>query len=224
MVELHFPLRGEQIPADHGYKLFAGLSRLLPMLHANDCGVRIGPVRGAYLGRGILKLEPRRSRLQIRLSAEEIPTMLSLAGASVDLGDAAITLGIPQVYPLIPAPNLIARMVVIKASSPLSDPTDRRSRDRAATKRYLEPGAFLEAVRQVLKRRDILGIADLPIHESGDRAGQPRRHILQVRGKLIVGFTVLVQGLTADESIRLQEESLGGKSKMGCGFFVPAGS
>jgi CRISPR-associated protein Cas6 len=43
---------------------------------------------------------------------------------------------------------------------------------------------------------------------------------MRIHGKTIVGFTVLVQGLTAGESIQLQEEGLGGRGKMGCGFFV----
>jgi CRISPR-associated protein Cas6 len=58
------------------------------------------------------------------------------------------------------------------------------------------------------------------LHETGPRAGQPRRHVIRIHGKAIVGFSVLVQGLTAEESIRLQEEGIGGRGKMGCGFFV----
>jgi CRISPR-associated protein Cas6 len=46
--------------------------------------------------------------------------------------------------------------------------------------------------------------------------------VLRIRDRTIVGFSVLVQGLTAEESVQLQEEGIGGRGKMGCGFFLPA--
>jgi CRISPR-associated endonuclease/helicase Cas3 len=223
-VDLHFPVLGTAIPADHGYELYAGVSRLVPALHGEQCRLRIGPIRGSYIGKGMLQLMPNVSKLRLRLPAESIPLALPLAGKPFTIGGHKLRLGVPQVRALIAAPNLIARLVVMKASSPLRDPADKNSRDRAATKRYLEPAGFLEAVRQELARRGIHGQADLPVHGAGPRAGQPCRHVLRIRGKTIVGFSVLVQGLTAHESVRLQEEGIGGRGKMGCGFFVAARS
>lgn len=219
MIDLHYTVQGATLAADHGYALYAALSRLLPELHSPDCKIRIGPIRGTYIGQGLLQLDPRFSRLRLRLQADAIPLVLPLAGKALTLGDHRIRLGVPQVRALIPAPNLVARLVVIKASSPRADPADKTSRDRAATKRYLVPAQFLEAVRAELKRRDIGAQADLPVHDTGPRAGEPRRHVLRVHGKTIVGFSVLVQGLTAEESIRVQEEGIGGRGRMGCGFF-----
>jgi len=40
-----------------------------------------------------------------------------------------------------------------------------------------------------------------------------------VHGKQVVGYPVLVSELTPEESILLQENGLGGRRKMGCGFF-----
>lgn len=219
-VELHFPVLGTNLPSDHGYDLYGAVSRLVPELHAVGCKVRIGPIRGVYAGRGMLHVDPRLSRLRIRVPAEAIPLVLPLAGKPLSLNGHHLRVGVPQVRALVPAPSLIARTVIIKASSPRHDPAEKGSRDRAATKRYLEPGEFLEAARRDLARREIHAQADLPLHETGTRAGQPRRHILRIHRKTIIGFTVMVQGLTAEESIRLQEEGVGGRGKMGCGFFV----
>lgn len=221
MIDLHYTIQGTNLPADHGYALYAALSRLAPELHAPTCNLRIGPIRGTYIGRGLLQLDPRFSRLRLRLPADAIPLVLPLAGKALVLGEHKIRLGVPQVRALIPAPNLVARLVVIKASSPRVNPNDKASRDRAATKRYLDPAQFLEAVRADLKRRNIGAQADLPVHDTGPRTGEPRRHVLRVHGKTIVGFLVLVQGLTAEESVRVQEEGIGGRSKLGCGFFGP---
>jgi CRISPR-associated protein Cas6 len=46
-----------------------------------------------------------------------------------------------------------------------------------------------------------------------------KRRTFQVHGKQVVGYSVLVSELTAEESIRLQENGLGGRRKMGCGVF-----
>jgi len=46
-----------------------------------------------------------------------------------------------------------------------------------------------------------------------------KRRTFQVHGKQVVGYEVLVTELTAPESISLQEQGLGGRRKMGCGFF-----
>lgn len=46
-----------------------------------------------------------------------------------------------------------------------------------------------------------------------------RRRTFEVHGKQVVGYSMLVSELTAMESIVLQEEGLGGRRKMGCGFF-----
>jgi CRISPR-associated protein Cas6 len=46
-----------------------------------------------------------------------------------------------------------------------------------------------------------------------------RRRTFLVHGKQLVGYEVLVTEITASDSIRLQEKGLGGRRKMGCGFF-----
>lgn len=220
-VELHFPVLGEALPTDHGYALYAGLSWVAPALHGRDAPVAVSPVLGQYTGAGLLRLDPRRSRLRLRLPAELIPSCLALAGKPLDVAGHKIRLGVPQVRPLLPAPNLIARLVIIKASSPRSDPADARSRDRLRTRRYLEPGPFLAACRQQLDALGVAGEAGIPLIRHGPRAGEPRRRVLRIKDKQVVGFAVQITGLTAEESIKVQERGIGGRRKMGCGFFVP---
>ena len=45
--------------------------------------------------------------------------------------------------------------------------------------------------------------------------------MLRIKGKRVIGYALQVAGLTAEESVRLQELGLGGRTRMGCGFFVP---
>lgn len=76
-------------------------------------------------------------------------------------------------------------------------------------KGFMEPGAFLEAARRQLSESGIG--ADLHL---GDR------RTLRVKDKQVVGFEVMATGLSAGDSIKLQETGIGGRRRMGCGVFV----
>lgn len=47
------------------------------------------------------------------------------------------------------------------------------------------------------------------------------RRVVRIHHKKVIGHELLVSELSPDESIRLQEEGLGGRRKMGCGVFFP---
>jgi CRISPR-associated protein Cas6 len=199
MVDLHFPVVGTSLASDHGYDLYAALARLVPRLHEESCKIRIGPIRGTYTGNGTLHLDTRYSRLRLRLTTDEIPLVLQLAGKSVDVGSHRMRLGLPLVRNLVPAPNLVARLVTIKG--------------------FTEPGPFLDAARRQLVALGSAGEPGIPQVTQGAHAGQPRRRVLRVSDRRVVGFPLIVSGLTAEESVRLQESGLGGRGKMGCGWF-----
>lgn len=203
MIQLSFPVLGSALPADHGYPLYAGVARQIPALHGQEIPVFIGPIQGQYAGNGLINLETRRSWLRLRLPVENIPQLLPLAGKRLEVDGHPIRLGVPQVRSLIPAASLIARLVLIK------------TKDRAT-----DPDSFLAAARRQLADLDIQGEAAIPLVCQGPHAGQPRRRILRLKDKRVVGYSLQVTALTAEESLRLQEHGLGGRKKMGCGFFV----
>ena len=77
-------------------------------------------------------------------------------------------------------------------------------------KGFTEPEAFTDAV---CRKLDELGIR-------GEIVVGPRR-ILKVGTHTIVGFGLALHELSDDASMQLQEQSLGGRRKMGCGYFNP---
>lgn len=193
VIDLFFPVQGHSIPVDHGYALYASLSRQIesdtdPWLHQSH-EIGLHPIRGRYTGAGRLTLTPN-SRMGIRLPAGLLPRCLLLAGKTLQLGDDRIRIGIPQPAALIPAPNLYAHLV-----------TTKNGQDEA---RFDE-----EIARQLAA----LGVQGRP--QRG-----PRR-TFRIKEKRVVAHTLLVTELTAEESIRLQEAGLGGRRKLGCGVFVP---
>jgi CRISPR-associated protein Cas6 len=197
-VDLHFPVLGTSLAIDHGYDLYAALARLVPRLHEESCKIRIGPIPGTYAGNGLLHLDVRFSRVRIRLAVDDVPPILQLAGKGLEVGGHRVRLGVPQVRSLVSTPNLVARLVTIKG--------------------FTESGPFLDAVSRQLIALGISAEPRIPQVADGPRAGQPRRCILRVRNKRVVGFPLIVSRLTVADSVRLQESGLGGRGKMGCGF------
>jgi len=190
-IDVAFPLRGDSLPVDHGYGLYATLSRIPvtgPWLHQTD-RVAVHPVRGHYTGNGLLKLTTH-SRLRLRLPAASLPHALPLAGKNVEIDGHRLHIGVPQTTLLSPTTALYAHRV-----------TTRNGQDEER---------FDNEIRHQLETLGIQG-----------KATRGQRRVFRIKGKTVVGHTLLVSELTAEESIRLQEAGLGGRRKMGCGVFVP---
>jgi CRISPR-associated protein Cas6 len=200
-LDLSFPIKGGHVPADHSYLLYAALSHIVRDFHDGHTGVRFSPVTGTKGERGLLDVQPW-SRLRVRLPADRITAALSLSGQNIQLGKThAIQLGTPTIAALVPAPTLGAKVVTFKHST--------------------EPDQFLRQARVRLDELGIAGEPSVPLVEEGPHAGEPRRRIVRIKNQSIVGFALLVTGLSAEESLRLQEEGLGGRCRIGCGFFLP---
>jgi CRISPR-associated protein Cas6 len=186
------------LPADHGYLLYSAVSRALPEAHQTD-GYGIHPIRGRQLGGRTLQLT-QHSRLVIRTDADQIARFLPLAGRALQMLDRTLRIGVPQVRSLVPAAALRSRLVTIKLAEAVSEP------NVAARE------AFCAAFGRQLAA---LGIC------SGARLSLGKRRTLRIKDKEVVGYEVLVGGLTPEESTTLQEHGLGGRRHMGCGVFVP---
>ncbi len=196
-VDLCFPVMGGQIPADHGYLLYSAVSRLLSAAHQADA-YGIHPIRGRQLGGRTLQLTEH-SRLVIRTDAEQLARFLPLAGKQLCLLNRMLRMGVPKVRSLVPAPALRSRLVTIKLPDVAAQPADAAIETfRAASLRKLgELGISTEAKLSLGKRRT-----------------------LRIKDKEVVGYEVIIEGLSAAESIAVQEHGLGGRRRMGCGLFV----
>jgi CRISPR-associated protein Cas6 len=198
-IDLAFELVGSTIPLDHGYILFSALCRVVPHMHG-DRRVGVHPIRGRQSAPGALGLTDR-SRLRLRLPSEQIAPYIALAGKKLDLEGHHLQVGIPQVESLTPTANLAARLVTFRHA--------------------LTPDAIEENVRRELARLEIAGTPRLvPSTRPGWR-GQPVRRVLRIKDHRVIGYALRVSGLADAESVRLQEEGLGGRRRMGCGVFVP---
>lgn len=111
MVDLVFPVRGPEVPLDHGYPLFSALASRVPGLHERrDVGVFT--LRGQSLAGDRLGLAP--GALRIRCPAEAIPLFLGLTGLGLSVAGRHLTVGAPTASALAPVPELSARLVTFK--------------------------------------------------------------------------------------------------------------
>ena len=156
-------------------------------------GLGIHTFRGTPLPDGTLLVDPHRTKLRLRLNSEDIPTALGLAGSSLDILGSRFSLGVPEVHPLTSHKALWSRIVTLKFDTTEGDAA------RLQLAIHLEaayPGAMW-AIR--------------------------RPRTIRIHGKQILGFETLGEGFSPDESLRLQEEGIGGRRKFGCGLFVGVG-
>lgn len=205
-VDISFPLTGDRVPRDHGYALYGALSRAVPALHGASW-LAVHPLGGKLVDKSTLALS-KAARLRLRMPVERIGEVMPLVGASLEVNGAAIRLGAPSVHPLAPSASLDSRLVIVKLTAvPTRDHPElaRRSLDRPAMNSRVE--------RELTRQLEKLNIAIRP-----ELRGHGR---MIVGGRSVIGYSVRVQGLDADASLRLQEHGLGGKRRMGCGVFRP---
>ena len=187
----------ESLPADHGYALYGALSRVLPAIHREN-GIAIHPIRGRQVGERRMVLVPS-SRLVLRTLASRIPELIPLAGASISLRGVRITIGVPEIRVLSPAPVLRSRLVVIKQAT-------------AASAADVNAGNFKAAARRQLNSLGVSPQVQLTVG---------KRRTLRLKQKEVVGYEVILNGLAPSESLAVQAEGIGGRRHMGCGVFVP---
>jgi CRISPR-associated protein Cas6 len=199
VIDLSFVLVGSTIPLDHGYCLFASLCRIVPELHG-DRRIGVHPIRGRQSAPGVLSLTER-SRLKVRLAPEGVAPYIAIAGQELDLDGHRVHVGIPRVEALVPAANLAARLVTFHHA--------------------MDAESFEADVRRELARMKIAGEPHLIPGNHSKYPGQPIRRVMRIKERRMVAYPLHLVGLTAKESIRLQEEGLGGRRRMGCGVFTP---
>jgi CRISPR-associated protein Cas6 len=187
-IELRFPVIGNGLPSDHGYALYSAISRLIPEAHQADW-LAVETVPGTARGDGAIHINER-ARLRMRMPQDRLPVMLKLAGKRLDVDGYAVRLSSPQTFLLRPSSALYARCVTIK--------------------KFMEPEAFLEAVRRKLDEMEVNAEPEIG----------PRR-AFRVGSHTIVGFGLTLRELQDEASLLIQERGIGGRRHMGCGFFLP---
>jgi CRISPR-associated protein Cas6 len=235
-IDLRFPLRGSTIRADHAYLLYGAVSTQCPDLHGEEnerkSGLKdafapailgIHTVAGQLIGARRLRLK-RSSALTLRLPSDKIGAYLVLAGKTLRIGNDSVTTGVPQIEVLKPVSFLQARLICIKGA------TTPQLMLEKATKHILSMGLTSPEIQIGIPlpksadshdgRQGSRVIRDTTGRDGSKGIDQSVRRTLRINGKEIIGFPIEVSGLSAEDSIRLQEQGLGGRRHFGCGIFT----
>jgi CRISPR-associated protein Cas6 len=207
-LEIQFSLRGKTLPADHGYSIYSAIKKTL-QTSENDSipkdlppEVRLCSVPGIPDRAGMIYLN-RGSKLRLRCPSQEMQTWYRLLQNQVlDIQGHLIRLVQPRITLPETSDKLMARLVTFKLSAI----------DHADVPRY-----FLESCQKGLDKLEIKGKAFIPSDADGNLA----RRTLQVKDKKILGYGVAIEGLSPDDSLKLQWHGLGGRQHFGCGWFYP---
>ena len=199
LLEANFPIQpGSLISSMHGYSLYSALKKKIPWF--GDCLVTsVSSIAGIKNGKKQIETQEF-SRLCIRTPLSKASSLYSLAGQTLSIGQGEISLKIPTIAPLTPKSTLKARIVVIHLFPREADPP---------------PDKFLAVATRQLQERGIKGKVSILLNQ-----GALDRKVLIVKGKRNIGFGVQVTGLSEEDSLKLKTLGLGGRTKMGAGFFV----
>jgi CRISPR-associated protein Cas6 len=180
------------IPVDHGYLLYAALSRRLPYLH-ESLELGIHSIRGRQVGNRQSKLQDF-SRVTLRADVDSLRHLIPLSGSQISLAGTTLLLGVPELKQLEPVGELRSRLVVIKLSHSPKVPEDAF---RLSLLRQLE-------ALEVTAPEVVIG----------------QRCTMQIKGREIVGYEVCLNALSPEDSVKIQEHGLGGRHRMGAGLFT----
>ncbi|MGF1535575.1 MAG: type I-MYXAN CRISPR-associated protein Cas6/Cmx6 [Elainellaceae cyanobacterium] len=209
-LEVQFALSGKTLPADHGYALYSAVKQILQAKQADapeeealfPPEVLLSSIPGVPDRDGLIYLT-RGSRLRLRCPSEQARRWYGLQNEVLDIRGHLIRLIQPRLTLPQSSETLKSRLVTFKLEAI----------DHADVPRY-----FLESCKKGLDRLEIEGQPFIDSNEQGDLA----RRALKIKDKHVVGYGIVVEGLSESDSIKLQCAGLGGRKHFGCGWFYPS--
>ena len=208
-LEIQFSIRGKTLPADHGYALYSAVKQLLQASSNEGLPsdlpeeVHLCTIPGIPDRAGMIYLN-RNARFRLRCPSEQMQIWYRFFQNQVfDIQGHLIRLTQPRITLLEANHTLASRLVTFKL----------KEIDHAEV-----PQFFLKSCQTGLERLGIKGQVFIPSDPDGDLA----RRTLQIKDKKILGFSVVVEGLSDEDSLKLQWHGLGGRQHFGCGWFYPS--
>lgn len=203
ILDLIFGIECKRIPVDHAHLLATALRQAVPWID-QERGVAVHAVHVAGSQNGWERpkhgtdsylLVSRRTKLTLRVPRHRVEELLQdLPGSRLDVGGESLLVGAGKTKPLSKETTLFARYVALDiAGSP---------QDEAA---FLDAAVQALTGKRIRVRKALCGKANTVSTPDG----------------AILTRSLMLAGLSADESIRLQQEGLGLHPLMGCGIFIP---
>ena len=202
VIDLIFDIDCRELPVDHAHDLSMALEALLPGLKDDPrLGVHTVHLAGSQNGwerpdpgLGQKLILSRRTKLTIRVTKEQQQQVQqALRGAELDIGGSPLKLGKAKPKKLSSQGTIFSRYVVLEPGEELDE------------------NAFLQRIATQLAERGIRlkkALCGKTTEIQGPEGPVRTR-------------SIMLADLSAEESVRLQQEGIGPMRHMGCGIFIP---
>ena len=202
VVDVLFSIDCKRLPVDHAYALSSAIKEALPWL-GEESGIAVHTIHVAGSQNGWERPDPalgqrlilsRRTKLSLRVPKEHLGQVQdALDGAELDIAGCNLKIGKSKQKMLSTQGTLFARYVVLESGEDDDE------------------NAFLQRIVSLLAARDIR-VTKAMCGKTAVVAG-PNGPV-QTR-------SLMIAGLSREESVRLQQEGVGPLRHMGCGIFIP---
>ncbi len=198
IVDLLFKVSCRSLPLEHAYALSTALHNVLPWL-ADEPRAGVHLIHGAESGNGWIRPEApdelmylsRRARLTLRLPKQRIDDARLLDGKTLDIAGNVLGLSDPNVRPLSNLTTIFTRYLVSEHAENDED--------------------FLSHAMELLQEKRI----------RVKKMMSGRIHTITLPEGRITARSLMLDGMTTEESVLLQQEGLGEGRRIGCGLFLP---
>lgn len=198
VVDAVFAIDCPSLPVDHAYALSQAIQAVLPWF-ADEPLAGLHDVHGAASGAGWIRPEgsgamlqlSHRAKLALRLPSHRVDDAAALLGRTLEVAGWPLRVEKVSVRKLSRITTLFARYVVFAVGG--------------------DESAFLDAATKEL---DALGIAPATILCGRVTPLATPLRIYETR-------SLMLSGLTLEQSFALQRHGLGAERKVGCGLFIP---
>ncbi len=198
IVDAVFAIACRSLPVDHAYALSQAIQAALPWF-ADEPGAGLHTIHGAASGSGWMRPEgedallqlSRRTKLTLRLRRQRLDDAAALLGRTLDVAGWPLRVDKLAARPLSRVATLFARSVVLAGAD--------------------DEAAFLVAATEAL--------GDLGIAPATILCGRMTR-VATPAGNYETR-SLMLAGLSVEQSLTLQRQGLGGERMLGCGLFIP---
>ena len=198
VVDAVFGISCRALPVDHAYALSQAIQRALPWF-ANEAGAGLHLIHGAGSSNGWQRpVEPgallqlsRRTKLALRIPQACSAAARALIGQTLDVGGHALQVDAITLRPLSRITTLFSRCVLITTE-----------KDEEG---FLAAAASQLGTLGIRPRKMLCGLTTL----------------IATPALTLTTRSLMVAGLSAAESVLLQQQGLGSERKLGCGLFLP---
>jgi len=198
IVDVVCKLDCRSLPVDHAFALSEAVREHLPWF-IEESGAGIHPISIPEAGNGWLRPEgsdeilhlSKRTKLILRIPSSRFDDATALLRKKMSVAGNEMTVTKMTERLLQPMETVFSRYNVVEDG--------------------MEEADFMREIMQSLKSLDITPRKMLP----------GREHSLRTENGVLKTLTLMIAELSAEESLRLQQNGIGQHQHMGCGLFIP---